>query len=362
MASQTGAHAAAGTEYRKGLVLWSEQVNKAGGLLGRPVELRIEDDGSEGAKAGRLTAALIKAGAQLLIGPYGSAATLVAAAEAERARCVMLNAGGPSALVQRRASGYVFQVVPPYAAYGDGVLGLARASGAQSLFILGRDDAASREMAEATQAKARALGFDHVSLEIYADSVADFMPQLYDAMAVQADAWIAFGEVRDAAEMVKTLKRQGFVPRLLYVRSSPDPRFAQLVGQDAEFILGSEEYDARFATPVNAAFVEAFKARWSGSPGAAAAAAYAAGTVLQAAATLAGSLETDKLRAALADVEVDTVLGTFRLDRQNGVQAGMKPPVTQIIRGRPVPVWPEALAGGRKVAPFVNWTERQILK
>lgn len=362
MASQTGAHAAAGSEYRKGLVLWSEQVNKAGGLLGRPVELRVEDDGSEGAKAGRLTAALIEGGAQVLVGPYGSAATLVAAAEAERARRVMLNAAGPSGLIQRRASRYVFQVAPPYAAYGDGVLSLARASGAQSLFILGRDDPASREMAEATQAKARALGFDHVSLEIYSGSVADFMPQLYDAMAVQADAWIAFGEVRDAADMVKTLKRQGFVPRLFYARSSPDPRFAKLVGQDAEFILGSQEYDERSATPVNAAFVEAFKARWSTPPSAAAAAAYAAGTVLAAAATRAGSVDTDKLRGALADLEVDTVLGSFRLDRQNGAQAGMRPPVTQIIRGRPVPVWPEPLARGRAVSPFVNWTERQILK
>ena len=50
--SQTGSHAAAAADYRKGLLLWAEEVNAAGGVLGRRVELRIEDDGSEAARAG----------------------------------------------------------------------------------------------------------------------------------------------------------------------------------------------------------------------------------------------------------------------------------------------------------------------
>src|SRR4051794_39331637 len=79
--SETGAHAAVAAEYRKGLILWQEEVNRSGGLLGRPVDLRLADDGSEAVRAGREYAKLIAGGAQLLMGPYGSAATLAAAAE-----------------------------------------------------------------------------------------------------------------------------------------------------------------------------------------------------------------------------------------------------------------------------------------
>src|SRR6266850_1940347 len=100
--SETGAHAAAGAEYRKGLVLWAEEANAAGGLLGRRIDLQLKDDGSEAVRAGAAYADLIAAGAQLLIGPYGSAATLTAAAEAERARRVLLNAAGPSGQVHKR--------------------------------------------------------------------------------------------------------------------------------------------------------------------------------------------------------------------------------------------------------------------
>src|SRR5262249_11278437 len=89
--SQSGTRAGPAADYRRGLLLWQDEVNAAGGLLGNRVVLRIEDDGSEAVRSGELYADLIRDGARVLIGPYGSAATLTAAAEAERGRRVLLN-------------------------------------------------------------------------------------------------------------------------------------------------------------------------------------------------------------------------------------------------------------------------------
>ena len=94
--SQSGAHAGAAADYRKGLLVWQDEINAAGGLLGNRVVMRIEDDGSEAVRAGEAYAELIRDGVQVLIGPYGSVATLTAAAEAERGRRVLLNAAGPT--------------------------------------------------------------------------------------------------------------------------------------------------------------------------------------------------------------------------------------------------------------------------
>ena len=360
--SQSGAHAAAATEYRKALLLWADEINAAGGLLGRPVELRIEDDGSEAVRAGRAYAELIRSGADVLIGPYGSAATLTGAAEAERAHRVMLNAAGPSGQIHKRAPRYVFQTVPPYSAYPDGVLALAQDAHVESLYIAGRDDAGSREMAEAAQLQARAMGFGHVEIEIYSGRELDFLPELYKAMQVDADGWIAFGEARDAADIVKTLKRQGYVPKLVYLRASAEPAFVSLIGQDAEFILGSKEYDPRMPTVGNAKFVETYTARWSAPPGPLAAAGYAAGTVLAAAVQAAGTIEPQTLRSVLASLEVETVLGRYRVDPASGAQLGMKPAVVQRVKGREHAVWPDALAGERTPLPFAPWAERRRLR
>lgn len=360
--STTGAHAGPAAEYRNGLLLWQEDVNAAGGLLGRKVDLRLKDDGSEAPRTGRAYAELVGEGAQVLIGPYGSAATLTASSEAERTRRVLLNAAGPSSQVHKRSPRYVVQTAPPYAAYAEGILELARKNGAESLYILGRDDAASREMAEGALAQSASLGFRQVKLAIYPGTTNDFLPQLYEAMAVHADAWIAFGETRDGADMLKTLKRHGYVPKLVYARSSPDPRFIQLIGQDAEHVLGSEEYDARFARGENQRFVKAYRAKWSTTPGAVAAAAYTAGSVLAAAVARAGSVEGDKLRAALGELQLDTLLGRYRIDPASGAQLGMKPAVMQIVVGREQPVWPDELAAGRRLAPFVAWAERKRIE
>jgi branched-chain amino acid transport system substrate-binding protein len=360
--SQSGAHGGAAADYRKGMLLWQDEVNAAGGLLGNRVVLRIEDDGSEAVRAGELYAEFIRQGVPVFIGPYGSAATLTGAAEAERARHVMLNAAGPSSQIHKRSPRFVFQTSPSYVSYAEGPLALAREAGVTSLYILGRDDAASREMAEAAQTEARKLGLANVELDIYGGATTDFLPQFYKALAMQADGWLAFGEARDAADMVKTLKRQGFVPKVLYARASIEPRFVKLVGQDAEFILGSKEYDARFPTAGNADFVKAFTAKWSVAPGALAAAGYAAGTVLAAGVRRAGSVDGQKLRATLATLEVETVLGRYRVDPATGAQLGMKPAVVQRVRGREQPLWPSPYSGEHALAPFTPWAERQVLK
>ncbi len=57
--SETGAHAALAADYRKALLLWQEEINAAGGLLGRRVELKLLDDASEAVKAGPLYRQLI---------------------------------------------------------------------------------------------------------------------------------------------------------------------------------------------------------------------------------------------------------------------------------------------------------------
>ena len=360
--SQSGAHDGPAADYRKGMLVWLDEVNAAGGLLGNRVVLRIGDDGSEAVRAGEAYADLIRQGVQVLIGPYGSAATLTAAAEAERGHRVLLNAAGPSSEVHKRPLQYVFQTVPPYAAYADGVLWAAREAGVESLYIAARDDAASRDMAEAVQTQARSAGFGNVTLDVYSGRTDDFLPLLYQAMKVNADGWIAFGEARDAAQMVKILKKEGSVPKVVYARASVEPAFIKLVGQDAEFILGSNEYDARFSTAGNAEFVKAFTAKWGAAPGPVAAAGYTAGVVLAAGVRRAGSVEPQKLRAALAALQIDTVLGPYRIDPANGAQLGMKPALLQVVKGRGLPLWPEQLAGERTLLPFEPWADRKILR
>jgi branched-chain amino acid transport system substrate-binding protein len=298
--------------------------------------------------------------ADLLIGPFGSAATLMASAQTEREQRVLINGAGPSLAVHKRSPRYLFQTTISNAAYGVGVLELAKAEGLASLALVARNEQGLREMAEAAHEQALKHEFKAGDVEVYAGSAADFTPYVARARA-GVDGWIAFADVRDTAEMLRSFRKLDYAPRLFFASAVADPKLIQLVGQDAEFALGVKEYDPKLPTQGNQRFAAAYAARWSSPPTYAAAQGYAAGSVLAEAVSRSKSLDQAKLRAMLAQMETDTVLGGYKVDPRTGEQRATRPAVVQIQRGRPQVVWPEWLQTST-LQPYVPWSERILIR
>jgi branched-chain amino acid transport system substrate-binding protein len=126
--------------------------------------------------------------------------------------------------------------------------------------------------------------------------------------------------------------------------------------------MGATEYDPRFATSGNKAFVAAFTAKWGAPPAAAAAEGYAAASVLAEGLRRAGSTDAEKLRSALASLSTATVLGDFKVDPTSGEQVAAAPALTQILKGRPEIVWPRPLETAKAVLPYPRWSEREYSK
>jgi len=357
---ETGLLADLAGDMRKALVLWQEERNAAGGLLGRRIELRILDDRSEAIASAALYARLIDAeGAQLLIGPFGSAATVTAAAVAERSRRILVNATGVTRGAQRAGGRYVFQVPAPVAEYGQGALEVVMAMGYRRLHVVARGDPAAREAAAGLVKMALDAGLEPGQVHPASPTERDYAALIGMARARDAQAWIAFGQPEDAAEMVKSFKRVGYAPRLFLAQGAADPRFLRFVGQDAEFALGLSAYDPRFTTRGNAAFVQAWRKRWPQAPGVYGAATYAAALILEAGVVKAGALDQEKLREALAALDTETPLGRYRVDSDGG-QLAAKPAVMQVFAGRREVVWPRALATAQWRLPYPRWDERRV--
>ena len=358
---QSGNLADIAADLRKALLLWQEDVNAGGGLLGRRVELRLLDDRSESGETGKLYEQLmLEHKADLLIGPLGSAATLGTAAIAERNRRVLMNATGASRLVHKSGFRYVFQSATPLAAYGIAALELARSNGLKRVMLLARDDPTSREIAVQAREGAAALGLAVGEVEIYPAGTDFFAPQVARARSAGVEGWIAFGLPQDAVEMVKSLRKLGFAPRLFIAQGAADPEFIKRVGQDAEYAVGVSAYERAAATRGNAEFVAGYAKKWSAEPGLLAAEGYAAAKVLEEAVRRAGSIDQEKLREALAALETETPLGPYKVDR-SGAQTGARPLLLQILRGRRQIIWPEALATA-KGQPFTSWEARKPMK
>lgn len=359
--SQSGILADLAADLRKALLLWQEDVNAAGGLLGRRVELRLLDDRSESGSVRALYEQLIREDrADLLVGPFGSAATLGAATAAEGERRVLLNASGAARAAQRAGFRYVFQVPAPFSEYGAAALELARRMDYRRVLIVARNDPVAREMADGALAASPALGLQ-ATLELYAPRTEDFAPILGKARASGAQAWITFGLARDAAQMVKDFRRLAYAPAMFVAQGAADAQFVKQLGQDAEQALGLSPWERTLRTRGNSRFAEGYLRKWSAEPTALAAQGYAAGKVLEEAVRRAGSLEQEALRAALAALRTETPLGGYEVDH-NGAQRAARPVVVQIQKGRREIVWPESFATAKWQLPYPRWEERRVLK
>jgi branched-chain amino acid transport system substrate-binding protein len=324
------------------------------------VELKLLDDRSEALASTTLYEQLIDTErAALLLGPFGSAASLSAAAVAERRRRVLVNVTGVTGNVHRPGTRYVFQVPAPVAAYGEGALAIVRSTGYRRLHVVARNDPGSLEAAAQLVELAKAAGLEPGPVESVAAGAADYAAQIAKARARDAQAWIAFGQPEDAADMVKSFKHIGYAPWLFLAQGSAEPRFLKLVGRDAESVLGISPYELAFRTRGNREFVEAWRKRWSADPGAIAATAYAAVLILEEAVRKAGSVDTERLRVALTELDSETPIGRYRVDA-GGMQTAAKPAVVQIRAGRREIVWPEALATAKWRLPYPRWDERQM--
>src|SRR6185436_4521381 len=132
----------------------------------------------------------------------------------------------PAHTVHRRSPRYVFQVVAPYGSWSVGILELARAAGCARPMVLGRDDPVSTEMAEAARANAASMRFAEVSgPELFAAGGGDFAPLVDKAKAARIDAWIAFGESRDAADMVIRFRSAGYAPAVFFATGAAQSDF-----------------------------------------------------------------------------------------------------------------------------------------
>ncbi|MDX1376907.1 MAG: ABC transporter substrate-binding protein [Burkholderiales bacterium] len=360
--SQTGLAGDLAAGYRKGILLWQSQLNAAGGLLGRSVEVRMADDQSGADAAAAQYRRLIEnENADLLIGPYGSAASITSAAVAERAGRVMLNGSGASGAVHKRGLRYVFQVATPYAAYGAGVPPVARQWKTGRLFLIARADPVAREMADALAAEAAQRGLPAGPVVSFPIDTREFDAFVRQAQAGDATTWVAFGSARDAANMVITFKRLGYAPEMFVARGAEEDAFIRRVGQDAEQAIGIAAWTPQLGTAGNQAFVRAYRERWSVEPDLAAAQGYSAGRVLEAAVRQAGSLDQERLRAVLERLEMETPLGRHRTEPGTGRQLANRAVLVQVQKGRHEVIWPAPRATASARLPYLPWDRRTLI-
>jgi branched-chain amino acid transport system substrate-binding protein len=372
-ASKTGTYAALGQNQLRGYELCVQHANEKGGLLGRKLELVVEDDQSQAATAVRIYERLIaQEKVDLVLGPYGSPMTAPVADVTKRYKIPMVAPTLGTTSVVKGGQGYIFQVYSPSEVYLEGFIELVARQGLKSIALIGEDSLFPQAAVKGASELAQKRGLRVVFAGAYPKGTTDFAPILARVRAVNPDALGAGTFFEDAVAITRQLKVLNLNPKMYAATVGVgQPEFYKQLERTAEFVYGPSQWEPDFVTiragglipiarqyPGAQEFVEAHRRAYPGADlSYQTAAGYAGCQVLLEAVKRAVSLDREKIRAAILTLDFNTVFGAFRVD-PDGLQIAHKMVTVQWQDGRRVIVWPPELAPDKPRFPTPPWSER----
>lgn len=311
--SQSGKYADTGSYYVEAYRMWEEDVNAAGGLLGRPVELIILDDESSAEKGISLYERLITVGkVDLILGPYSSTVVYPVAKIAEKYKMVMLQGGGTAKKIFEKGFNYMFLTLPGFSeqhaiGFFDYLRTLPRAEIPVKTAIIYGDKSASIANAAGWRALATLMGMWIVVDEKYPPDVTDLSPIISKAKEAGADLLMAGTYFPDATLIARTVAELGYCPKYITLTAGVSvSEYGKTLRDLADGIIGTAWW--HHTVPYARYWVADYERRFGRLPDYHSAGAYAAAQILEKAVKETGNLDNTILRDYIAAHSFDTVM------------------------------------------------------
>lgn len=355
----TGPLAPEAIKQKQGYDLWADQANKAGGISVGGKKYKVEivyvDYQSNTPRAVQATEQLITQDhVNFLFGAFGSGAAKAASTVSEKYKVPTLAATASSSQVYDQGYKYLFGTFTPNDTLTTPLTRIvkAKAPDVKKIAILARNDLFPLAIAQEMEKSAKANGIEVVFFDKYAIGTLDHSATLSQIKSL-APQWIFItGYTNDLLLARKQMVDQQLkAPVVTMIAGPAYQEFIDALGPSAENISSAawwhpaEQYDGKDIFGKTSNFVQLFRDKYKSEPDYGQASAALCGALFQLAIEQAGSIDRDKVRDALAKMDVVTFFGPVKFG-SNGQINSLDPPVFQIQGGKPVVVFPQAIQQG----------------
>jgi branched-chain amino acid transport system substrate-binding protein len=354
--------------FQQGYQLWVNDVNKAGGLLGRQVQLDALNDNSSADQVQTNYQTLITVHKDdLVFGPFSTLLTKPASVVANRYGYAMVEGAGGGPSVFTRGLNNVYDVSLPVAnnlvAFANYIQTLPASQRPTSIAYATEDDPFTQPQVDTAKALFEQQGIKTASYQVYPAETTDYNPIADKIIASGAQVVVVGTLLPDVSAFIQRFKQQHFNPQALIATAGPDQgdQFTKAIGgtKAAEAIMvPNGGWFAQATTPGNAQMVQEYIAKYGGTADGISsdvAEGYSVGQVIQQAVTKIGSLDNQKLLAELhSGATYTTVQGPVKFDN-TGQNTAATAYLFQWQNGSLVPVYPTNVASAQPVYPKPNW-------
>ncbi len=307
-----------GQSTKNGVEMAADEINKAGGIDGRQVQVIVEDDQGEPNKAATVVSKLINQDkVQAVLGEVASSNSLAAAPKAQEAKVPMISPSSTNPQVTQ-VGDYIFRVcfIDPF--QGEVMAKFAannlKAKRAAILYDFNSDY--SRGLFQFFTRSFKQLGGEIVSEQSYTQRDRDFSGQLTAIRSANPDVIYVPGYYGEVGVIANQTKQLGIKAPLLGGDGWDSPKLWELGGQALNGNYISNHYSVDDPSPAIQKFVADYKSRYNMLPDALAALGYDSMKVLADSIKRAGSTDGAKLRDAIAQTKnFPGVTGSISLDK-----------------------------------------------
>jgi branched-chain amino acid transport system substrate-binding protein len=335
----TGSVAYNGTTDVNGSKLALDEINANGGVLGKKVELIIEDGQCKPANSVNAAEKLIQRDKVVaLSGAFCSSSTLAVMPVAANYKLPLITGVSSSAELTEKGNPWFFRATETDALLAKSFSKILYDQlKLRKVAYIGVNDDFGRGGVAEFEKQMTALGGTTVMKEYFEHGTSDFYTLLTKLKSSGADGVFVAAETQDGSIFVKQKAEFGLNTKVFGVGSWATADFIKLTGESSEGIYAAVPYASTMTTPKNKAFVEAYTARYKEAPGKYSAAGYNAINILVDAIGRAGSTDADKLREALGKIKYDGPNGRFEFD-EKGQASGFTVVLVQLLKGVPTVV------------------------
>ncbi len=316
----TGATAIYGTAVKNGAQIAVDEINAAGGINGKQIEYRFEDDQNDAEKAVNAYNTLKDWGMQMLVGTTTTAPCIAVAGKTASDNVFQITPSASSPDVLSSGNGNVFQVC-----FTDPNQGVASAQyiaenklATKIGIIYDSSDVYSSGIEEKFEAEVKTQGLNIVSKAAFtADSKTDFGTQLQKAKDAGADLLFLPIYYQEASIILKQADTMGYKPKFFGVDGMDGiltvENFDTKLAEDV-MLLTPFAADAKDKTVQN--FVKTYKEKYKDTPNQFAADSYDAVYALKAAieeskatTDMSASDMCDALKGAMTKIKMQGLTG-----------------------------------------------------
>ncbi|MCB2099598.1 MAG: ABC transporter substrate-binding protein [Rhodobacterales bacterium] len=233
--SVTGPAGFLGDPEKKVLEHWVAKINKAGGVIGRPIELTIYDSGGSTNKAVTFTKRLVERdGVDLLIGGSISSTSLAILPLAEKYEIPFISLGGAVSIIDPVRK-WVFKMVHTDRMAAQKIFTEMRKNGVTKIGMLSETVGYGKSGHDQALKSAPDYGIEVVADEFYGPKDADVTPQLTKIKNTPGvQAVLTWGIGQTAALVVRNYKQLGIEMQLYHTHGIVSKSFIDLAGAAAE--------------------------------------------------------------------------------------------------------------------------------